>query len=86
MVFTKKVHAYYDVKTSELHRNKVDWEDVIVELESTITKNRINGDSSSGGDFDIDVEGRWERLRLRSFSNSNDTKQLSAPVSNKHEA
>ncbi|KAJ0869643.1 hypothetical protein HanRHA438_Chr11g0491341 [Helianthus annuus] len=54
MVFAKKVHAYYDVKTSELHWNEVDWDDVIVELESTITKNRINGDSSSSSDFNFE--------------------------------
>ncbi|KAJ0851818.1 hypothetical protein HanRHA438_Chr14g0631271 [Helianthus annuus] len=54
MVFTKKVHAYYDVETSELHRNEIDWEDVIVELESTITENRVNGDSSSSSDFDFE--------------------------------
>ncbi|KAJ0704556.1 hypothetical protein HanPI659440_Chr14g0563981 [Helianthus annuus] len=53
MVFAKKVHAYYDVKTSELHRNEIDWKNVIVELESTITKNRIDGDSSSSSDFNF---------------------------------
>ena len=64
MVFAKKVHAYYDVKTSELHRNKVDWEDVIVELKSTITKNRVNGDSSSGGDFNIERRGEMGALTI----------------------
>ncbi|KAJ0808180.1 hypothetical protein HanPI659440_Chr01g0000631 [Helianthus annuus] len=54
MVFAKKVHAYYDVETSELHRNKVDWKDVIAEFESTITEYRIYGNSPSRSDFDFE--------------------------------
>ncbi|KAJ0479913.1 hypothetical protein HanIR_Chr13g0625521 [Helianthus annuus] len=65
MVFSKKVHAYYDVETSELHWNEINRKYVTVQLESTITKNIINGDSSSSGNFDIKRRGEMGALTIK---------------------
>ncbi|KAJ0472099.1 hypothetical protein HanHA89_Chr15g0603201 [Helianthus annuus] len=61
-IFTKKIHAYYDIETTKLHQNEIDQENVIVEFKSTITENRTKGNGSSGGN--LYVERRWEVIFL----------------------
>ena len=65
--FPKKIHAYYDIKTTELHRYEIDKESMIVEIKGTTTKDRIDSDGYSGSDFYVDCVRERGAFMLKEF-------------------